>query len=152
MVPLIGRQIREAVGADLAQLLVLNQQLGYTLTEQQTADNLQMVQANPGAAILVAEQGGSVLGWIGLERRVGLETPPRLEITGLVVDATARRSGVGRALLAAAEDWARQHGLDMVVLRTNINRRDAHAFYQAQGFETFKTQYAMRKRLSARCE
>jgi len=142
-------QIRPAIDSDVPQLLVLNQQLGYTLTEQQTADNLQMVQTNPGATILVAEQGGSLLGWIGLERRVGLETPPRIEITGFVVDAAVRRSGIGRILLAAAEDWARQHGLDMVVLRTNINRDDAHAFYRSQGFETFKTQYAMRKRLLA---
>lgn len=140
-------QIRPAIATDVAQLLVLNQQLGYMLTEAQTAANLRMVQDNPMAQILVAERNGRLLGWIGLERRVGLETPPRLEVTGFVVDAAVRRSGVGRALLAWAEDWARQLGLDTVVLRTNINREGAHAFYRALGYETFKTQYAMRKRL-----
>ena len=70
-----------------------------------------------------------------------------LEIAGLVVDAQVRRGGVGRALVAAAEAWARQAGVDDVILRSNVARSEAHAFYPSLGYTLIKTQHAYAKRL-----
>lgn len=63
-----------------------------------------------------------------------------------MVDAGARRSGVGRALVAVAEQWTRERGLDTLFLRSNIVRPEAHAFYPGLGFARTKTQHVYSKR------
>ena len=77
-----------------------------------------------------------------------VEAGDEAEVVGLVVDADARRTGTGRKLIAAAEDWARARGLRELFLRSNIVRPEAHAFYPALGFERSKTQHVYRKALT----
>jgi GNAT superfamily N-acetyltransferase len=93
-------------------------------------------------------ESGRLAGFIGLERRLTIEAGDQAEVVGLVVDADARRGGAGRALIAAAEDWARARGLRELFLRSNVVRPEAHAFYPALGFERSKTQHVYRKRLA----
>ena len=49
----------------------------------------------------------------------------------LVVDQRTRRTGVGRALMARAEDWSREQGAAQVALATSR----AGDFYRALGYE-----------------
>ncbi len=67
------------------------------------------------------------------------------EIGGLVVDTQARRQGIGRALMAQAEVWAKEHGFAEVRLRSGLHRADAHEFYQSVGYELAKTSHMFRK-------
>lgn len=59
---------------------------------------------------------------------------PLARITTMVVAATARRRGVGRALVEHAAALARQAGCDRLELTSGTGRADAHAFYAAVGF------------------
>jgi GNAT superfamily N-acetyltransferase len=54
---------------------------------------------------------------------------------------------VGLKLLERAEQWAREKGCTMVGLRSNVIRDRAHAFYERNGYEHFKTQKSFRKQL-----
>jgi GNAT superfamily N-acetyltransferase len=69
------------------------------------------------------------------------------EIEGLVIDQQHRRRGVGRRLMARAEDWARSQGCEGIQLRSNILRQEAKEFYPALGYENFKTSRVYRKAL-----
>jgi GNAT superfamily N-acetyltransferase len=52
----------------------------------------------------------------------------------------AKRShGVGRRLVAVAEEWARQHGLKSIVVRSRATREAAHRFYLREGYTQTKT-------------
>jgi len=51
-------------------------------------------------------------------------------------------------LVEAAEEWAVMRGLDVMSLRSNFLRVEAHAFYEHLGYKVVKTQNAFRKRLS----
>jgi hypothetical protein len=42
--------------------------------------------------------------------------------------------------LVAAEDWARNQGLDRLRVRTRASRKEAHAFYEGRGFNLTKEQ------------
>jgi ribosomal protein S18 acetylase RimI-like enzyme len=56
------------------------------------------------------------------------------KIIALVVSKQQRRSGVGRALIAAAEkDFARR-SVTRVILTTRFERKAAHQFYEALGY------------------
>jgi ribosomal protein S18 acetylase RimI-like enzyme len=60
---------------------------------------------------------------------------PSGRILALVTSNTARRRGIGRALIAAVEkDFARK-GIRRVALNTRLTREDAHKFYELLGYE-----------------
>ena len=56
------------------------------------------------------------------------------EITDLVVDRASRRSGVGRALVHAAADWARERKLRALWVEPAADNSDAIEFYLSLGF------------------
>ena len=141
-------RIRPATVDDAAQVARLSAQLGYPADVATFTARLRAIAARDTHAVLVREaDDGRLLGFVGLEHRLGIESGELAEIVGLVVDADARRTGTGRALVAAAEAWARDRGLGVLYLRSNIVRTEAHDFYPALGFERSKTQHAYRKRL-----
>jgi aminoglycoside 6'-N-acetyltransferase I len=51
------------------------------------------------------------------------------------VDADVRRSGVGRALVAAVEDWARGRGFTELGSDALIDNTVSHHAHRALGFE-----------------
>ncbi|RYD84603.1 MAG: GNAT family N-acetyltransferase, partial [Sphingomonadales bacterium] len=53
----------------------------------------------------------------------------------LAVSPDARRGGLGRALMAAAEDWLRERGAPKIQLMVRGSNADALGFYEALGFE-----------------
>ena len=56
-------------------------------------------------------------------------------IEDLWVEPAHRRSGVARALLAAAEDWAREEGHNWLGSDALIDNRRSHDWHRAAGFE-----------------
>lgn len=104
----------------------------------------------PRHRVMVGQtERGGLLGWIAVERRLTLESGERIEIVGLVVDAAVRGTGVGRALVADAEQWALAQGFDAIGVRSNVAREGSHPFYESLGYLRTKTQHAYRKALGS---
>ena len=72
---------------------------------------------------------------------------PSSLIVGLVIVEGHRSAGIGAALLAAAEAWARARGCKRLVVATRITRERAHRFYAREGYEVSKTSYFLTKAL-----
>jgi GNAT superfamily N-acetyltransferase len=64
-----------------------------------------------------------------------------------VVDAAARRCGIGTLLVDAAQQWARAAGLSEIIVRSNVVRDASHVFYLALGYRRLKTQHVYAKSL-----
>lgn len=139
--------IRPAAAADVPALRGLVLELGYAGTNEEVSRRLACILADDDQAVRVAERGGCVVGWIQVQATKLLESDPRGEIVGLVVTAAERRRGVGAALVRAAEEWARGHGLTLMGVRSNQVRLDAHRFYERLGYAVTKTQLSFRKTL-----
>jgi GNAT superfamily N-acetyltransferase len=140
--------IRDATLDDAPEITRLSAQLGYPAEIAVFLERLRRLLPLPTHAVLVCEhEGGGLHGFVGLEHRLMIESGERVEIVGLVVDAQARRGGLGRALIAAAEAWTRARGLDALFLRSNVLRPEAHPFYEGLGFLRTKTQHAYLKRV-----
>ena len=139
---------RRARKQDAAAIAGLAGQLGYPSTQEEIEKRLECVLPGSSHALFVAEMpGGGIGGWLHVFGYHVMESDPRAEVSGLVVDASARGTGIGRLLMQSAEDWARQQGYTSVTLRSNIIRHEAHAFYQRLGYKIPKTQHVFRKDL-----
>jgi len=139
--------IRPAVASDAGALSDLSGQLGYPSTVTEIATRLEGLAARGNNLVLVAEDAGRVIGWIGVRSDLSLETGPFAEIVGLVVSEHARGKGVGESLVAAALEWAKERGHVRVRVRSNVVRERAHRFYERNGYEHYKTQKSFRKPL-----
>src|SRR5262249_5748556 len=122
-------------------------QLGYPVEPDRLAKRFGDVIDQGHASILVAEVAGRVVGWIHVAVTPLLELDLGAEILGLVVDRDHRSAGVGAALLAEGERWARAAGCTAVRVRSRIARERAHAFYERSGYTRVKTQHAFEKSL-----
>jgi GNAT superfamily N-acetyltransferase len=137
--------VRVARRSDVSALAALSGELGYPVEVAEMSRRFNAVADRADQAIFVAELDGAVAGWIHIAERRLLEASRQAEIMGLVVQATARGRGLGRALVRAAERWAFMRGLDTVVVRSNIVRPESHPFYVTLGYTRTKTQHVYRK-------
>ncbi len=140
--------IRDATPEDTAEIARLSAQLGYPASLETFAARLQKLLESPRHAVLVAiGESDRLSGFVATEQRISLELGERVEIVALVVDADARRGGVGKALVLAAEQWAVDKGTPHIFLRSNILRQESHPFYESIGYTRTKTQHAYTKPL-----
>ena len=140
--------IRRARVADRGTLAALSNQLGYPMTSEEAAARLGEISEHPDHALFVAELEGRLAAWIQVSLPRIFESPRQAEIAGLVVDEGSRNRGLGRALLAEAELWARAKGCSALRVRSNVVRERAHGFYRREGFGEIKTQRVFEKPLS----
>jgi ribosomal protein S18 acetylase RimI-like enzyme len=140
--------IRDAIETDLPVLCELCAQLGYRGDPADIAKWFADLQGRPGHALLVAEVGGAVLGLADISERRHLLGPPMAELESLIVLEAARGKGVGAALLAATESWAGARGLAGVNLGSRVTRKDAHRFYEREGYTRVKEHAIYRKMLA----
>ena len=140
--------VRRAVPSDAAALARLTTQLGYPVSDSAISGRLARMIARADDCVLVAvDAGGQLLGWIhGFVIQL-LESEYRVEIGGLVVDEQCRRRGVGRQLVSAIEDWARERGATEISVRCREERAESHRFYESLSFQHVKTQRVFRKRM-----
>lgn len=139
--------IRSAVPDDAPAIAVLGDSLGYPAESEEMRGRLRRLLARGEDVVLVVEDASGIRGWIHAAEREALETGPRCEILGLVVDRRHRRSGLGRALMAEAERWAAGRALSRVVVRSNVARPEPHPFYERLGYARTKTQHVYQKSL-----
>jgi len=141
--------VRLAAAGDAGPIAALSAELGYPAGEEAVRATLGRVLGAPDHRVLVAESGGQVCGWLQAHSCEVLESGLRVEVMGLVVSPMMRRRGVGRALMAGAEAWARGLSAGCVVVRSNVRRTESHAFYPSIGYAPSKTQAVYRKSLGA---
>jgi len=137
--------IRPFAQADTDDLSVLMADLGYPSTPEQVAQRMATMSADYYRT-LVAESGGRVIGFIGVVVLPVYEySIPVGWILALSVAEGHRRQGIGKALIAAAEEDLRSSGIEDVRLHSGLQREDAHEFYTRLGYD--KTGFRFKKRL-----
>lgn len=138
--------IRPATPEDAAALTRLNrEEMGYNYPEEDTKRQLEKLLTDGGNRIYVAEADGTVVGYVHANDYDLLYAPHMKNIMGIAVSSGFRRSGIGRLLLEAVEQWAAQTGACGVRLVSGASRTGAHGFYRACGYQETKEQKNFKK-------
>lgn len=143
----LSAPIRRAHVEDAAEIARLSGELGYPVPSAEVALRLAELLRHERHDVLVAADGGRLLGWLHVEHRLSLEGGDRVELVGLVVDEKARRRGIGRALVGVAEGWSRARGSPSLIVRSNVARERSHPFYESLGYSRSKSQHVYTKQL-----
>jgi GNAT superfamily N-acetyltransferase len=142
--------IRQMQASDVPSVADLCGQLGYPATPAQIARRWSALAHDGGHAVLVAVRDDRVVAWLHVATRPILEFDLSAEIWGLVVDERERGAGIGRALVAAAEQWAADAGCVGMRVRTRIERARAHAVYEREGYSRVKKQHVFENAIVSR--
>ncbi|MCF0096486.1 GNAT family N-acetyltransferase [Micromonospora sp. NPDC049114] len=133
---------REAVRADLPAVIslladdVLGKTRDFTEVDEAYERAFADISADPRNQLIVAEQGGELVGCLQITYIPGLgrHGAERSLIEAVRVRSDRRGQGLGRELMTWAIDQARQRGCALVQLTTDKSRADAHRFYLGLGF------------------
>jgi N-acetylglutamate synthase-like GNAT family acetyltransferase len=134
--------IRDAEARDADAISALLGQLGYPATGEALPARLERLQI-VGDRVVVADLDGAIVGLAQLHVSPTLEYErPAAKLAALVVDASHRGEGVGRALVEAMEAEARARRCELLFLTSAARREDAHEFYRRVGLEETGKRFA----------
>lgn len=140
-----GFRIRRAVPADAAALVALGRAVGsepegWLVSGErgrgvgEERRYLRSLRRYPHAAVLVAQAPEGIVGRLSVARDSHPASQHVADL-GLIVAATHRRRGIGRALMEGASEWARVAGVRKLELHVLPHNDAAIALYEALGFE-----------------
>jgi GNAT superfamily N-acetyltransferase len=101
--------------------------------ERRAAIALRQAIASHDATVLVADAGGRLVGICTAYQDIhSVRFGYRAWVEDLAVDPEHRSAGIGKRLLDAAKDWARERGATHLELDSADTRPDAHRFYERE--------------------
>jgi predicted nuclease with RNAse H fold/GNAT superfamily N-acetyltransferase len=138
-----GLVVRRATQSDLGALLSLYKELAAEKTtaapggSRVSGSVLTEILDDPHRELVVAARGSDVVGTADLLVVPNLthRAEPWAIVENVIVSATARREGIGRALMAHLLEFAGSHGCFKVQLVSGKHRAEAHRFYRSMGLE-----------------
>jgi predicted N-acetyltransferase YhbS len=139
--------IRPATADDIPHILKLyGEQLAIDVTEAEMQRNpsqddflrvFNEIKALPGCELIVAEDGGEVIGttMLMIVPNLSHKALPWAVVENVVVDEKYRRKRIGKLMMNYCEKRAEEAGCYKVQLLSNKSRKEAHEFYKSIGYD-----------------
>ncbi len=104
------------------------------------------IDADPAQLLVVADDNGRAVGTLQLSIIPGLARKGALrgQIEAVRVQASHRGSGLGGELMTWAIEESRRQGCALVQLTSDVEREDAHRFYERLGFVASHTGFKLK--------
>jgi GNAT superfamily N-acetyltransferase len=139
-------EIRPATADDADRIAALFTEEGYPSGPSDILERLGRFDSLY-SRVLIADHDGEVLGFVAVHALPRFEHSDRIvRVMALVVDEGVRERGVGRRLMEAAEDVAREVGAAFVEVTAGHHRPDAARLYVELGYDASVAAY-LRKRI-----
>ena len=126
--------IRKVKLSDAAAIQRLNAEcLGYDFDREATEAQLKRLLESDQHLILVAEEGGQVIGYAHAASYDCLYFPFLLNLLALAVAQDFQGQGHGRELMQALREEGKAAGYTGIRINSGISRTSAHKFYRSLG-------------------
>lgn len=133
--------VREFTINDAEFIYKLNlEEMGYKYPLEETRNKLYQLINSDKDKIYVAETDKKVVGYIHANDYDVIYAPHMKNIMGVAVLKEYKKQGIGKALLAKVEEWAKETGASGIRLVSGSKRMDAHSFYRNCGYGNDKQQ------------
>ncbi len=143
-------QIRECNIEDIKSICQLNnKEMGYEYSEEHTKEKLNKLLKSDKDKIFVATVQNMVVGYVHANDYDVIYAPHLKNIMGIAVSSEFKKKGIGKDLLRAIEEWAKETGACGIRLVSGVTRTDAHEFYRHCGYDGCKQQINFKKLFSS---
>lgn len=147
-------KIRRYVAQDLNKWMRMRLALWPEMAGDGTDQEAEAIDlsARGDVAVLVAESpnGAGLVGFAEVGERAfadGCDTAPVAYLEGWYVDEDFRGQGIGRALIATAEEWAREQGYREFASDALLENVESQRAHEAMGFAEVERAVRYRKAL-----
>lgn len=106
--------------------------LGYSFHVEKSKASLKDILGNDNHWVLVAEEYGSILGFLWAESKISIWSDPYIYVNALAADSKSRGKGIGKELLTSIEKIAQEMGISEIILHSGEERVLSHAFLPSQ--------------------
>jgi aminoglycoside 6'-N-acetyltransferase I len=150
--PSAGASVREVETPDAGAWINLRTALWPGFRDDHENEVAAFVSSPPPkeACFVAVDSDGTVIGFAEFRLREYAEdctTSPVGYLEGIYVEPGTRERGVGRALVAAGEVWARSLGCTEMASDRELDNEESGAFHEALGYEETVRLVAYRKSL-----
>ena len=141
-------EIRDALDSDLPAILRILADSGidggHSFELDEAREHLARIRAWPKFRLLVAVADGEIAGTclLLILDKLGKRGAPAGVVEDVAVAPAQQGQGIGRAMMAHAIEECRKAGCYKLALSSNVNREDAHRFYESLGFTRHGYSYA----------
>ena len=115
--------------ADIAAVIALWQRCGLTRPWNDPAADIALARKSPNAAVLAGRHGSAIVAsaLVGHDGHRGW-------VYYVAVDPDHRYKGYGGIVMAAAEEWLRERGIEKLQLMVRSDNSQVQTFYQSLGY------------------
>jgi len=127
--PELSLSIAPIEDGDVAAVVSLWQRCGLTRPWNEPAADIALARKDSNATILIGRDGEAIVATalVGHDGHRGW-------VYYVAVDPDQQKKGFGRVIMAAAEDWLRQTGIEKVQLLVRPENTAVRAFYESIGY------------------
>jgi len=143
--------VRRLEAADLAEHVRMRAALWPDADVDEMVVESEAMLTDPDQVVFVVPRdNGGLCGMVEARVRAfanGVDEAPCAFVEGWWVDADMRQTGIGRALIAKVEEWARGRGFHELGSDAELNNTVSHRAHAALGFEERERVVCYRKLL-----
>ena len=140
-------EIRKINPSDAMEIQQISREdLGYECSLSLVEKKINSLDENR-EQVFVACKDGTVAGYIHVEKYDILYFETMCNVLGLAVKKDFQKMGIGKALVLAGENWAKENGINYMRVNSGISRVAAHKFYQHLGYKSEKEQLRFIKQI-----
>ncbi|PEZ02168.1 GNAT family N-acetyltransferase [Bacillus sp. AFS018417] len=130
---------------EFCKVLPVLQQLRPTLSQEEAQSLLERMKQENYRLFALYNSEGEVVSLAGTAICTNFYNKKHVFIYDLVTAEAHRSKGYGETLLSYIEGWGKENNCTCVVLTSAFPRKDAHRFYEREGYE--KVSYSFHKEI-----
>lgn len=118
-----------------------------SLSKDQLEDKILDVLNHDDEKIFLAVCDDEVIGYIYVNIYDVLYQEPIANIVSFILNMNKKHNGVGKTLIEAAENWAKDKGIKKARIVSDVNRTHGHSLFKKLGYVINETDFEFKKAL-----